>query len=114
MKNKELISKSYELALKIVKVYRKINKDNEDCFLARQLLRRGTSIGENIVSTQHCVSQKSFYLRMSEALKEAKKTQYWLSLLIESNFLSKEEAKEIEQLLNELIKNLMKIVKNAK
>ena len=114
MKNKELISKSYEFALKIVKIYREINQENEDCFLARQLLRCATSIGENIVSTQHCVSKKNFYSKMSEALKEAKKAQYWLNLLVESGFLSKSKSKEIEELLNEITKNLIKIVKNAK
>ncbi len=109
--NNKTIQRSYDLALKIIKIYKYLNRNN-DCILAKHLLRSGTAIGENIISTQHCVSKKNFKLKILEALKEAKKTKYWLHLLIESGFIVEKEVEDIEKLLDEIISTLVKMSKN--
>ena len=112
MKN-PLKEKSFEFSLKIIKIYKYLIKKNE-FVLSKQILRSGTSIGANVVEANDAISKKEFRTKMSIALKEARETKYWLDLLVASEFLSKIQVEHVENLLNELISMLVKVVKNAK
>lgn len=113
MENNPLKEKSFEFSLKVIKVYKYlINK--KEFILSKQLLRSGTSIGANIVEANDAISKKEFRAKMSIALKEARETKYWLDLLVESEFLSEKQVINVENLLNEIISILVKVVKNAK
>ncbi len=108
-----LKDKSFEFSLKIIKIYKYLIKKNE-FVLSKQILRSGTSIGANVVEANDAISKKEFRAKMSIALKEARETKYWLDLLVASEFLSKIQVEHVENLLNELISMLVKVVKNAK
>ncbi len=117
MENENLIErKSYDFALRIIKVYKFLIKNNE-FVLSKQILRSGTSIGANVVEAQEAISKKDFRNKMSIALKEAVETRYWLNLLKDSEYLTeiqiKDLVKDLVKDLNEIIKILSKIVKNA-
>ena len=105
--------KSFEFALRIIKVYKFLTKNNE-YILSKQLLRSGTSIGANIAESKDAISKKDFRNKLSIALKEARETYYWLRLLIESGYLSNKQTKSLLELLEEIISILVKVVKNAK
>jgi len=51
---------------------------------------------------------------MAIALKESRETKYWLDLLVKSDYLTKNQVKNLDLLLEEITKILVKIVKNAK
>ncbi len=113
MENENLIErKSYDFALRIIKVYKFLIKENE-FLLSKQILRSGTSIGANVVEAQEAISKKDFRNKMSIVLKEAVKTRYWLNLLKDSEYLTEIQIKYLVKDLNEIIKILSKIVKNA-
>jgi len=113
MENENLIErKSYDFALRIIKVYKFLIKKNE-FVLSKQILRSGTSIGANIVEAQEAISKKDFRNKMSISLKEAVETKYWLNLLKDSEYLTEIQIKDLVKDLNEIIKILSKIVKNA-
>ncbi len=84
--------------------------------MSDQVLRTGTSIGANIVEAQDAQSEKDFLHKMSIALKEARETRYWLSLLAETEYLDKTSKAFIT--LNEeleiLLKLLVSITKTSK
>jgi len=113
MENNPLKEKSFEFSLKIIKVYKYLLKKKE-FILSKQLLKSGTSIGANIVEANDAISKKEFRAKMSIALKEARETKYWLDLLVESEFLSEKQVINVENLLNEIISMLVRVVKNAK
>ena len=113
MENENLIErKSYDFALRIIKVYKFLIKENE-FLLSKQILRSGTSIGANVVEAQEAISKKDFRNKMSIVLKEAVETRYWLNLLKDSEYLTEIQIKYLVKDLNEIIKILSKIVKNA-
>ncbi len=113
MENENLIErKSYDFALRIIKVYKFLIKNNE-FVLSKQILRSRTSIGANVVEAQEAISKKDFRNKMSIALKEAVETRYWLNLLKDSEYLTEIQIKDLVKDLNEIIKILSKIVKNA-
>ena len=109
MKNSIVKDKSFEFALDIINLYKKLCANNEH-IIARQLLRCGTSIGANVEEALAGYSKKDFSSKMSIASKEARETNYWLRLIQKSNLIND----PIDQLLikaNELIKILTSIVK---
>jgi four helix bundle protein len=48
MKENIIKEKSYSFAIRIINLYKYLNKNQKDNILARQILRCGTSVGANI------------------------------------------------------------------
>lgn len=63
--------------------------------LSKQLLRSGTSIGANVREAVRAQSRADFIAKLSISLKEASESEYWIELLSESEYLSKEEGSDI-------------------
>jgi four helix bundle protein len=80
LKENTIQIKSYEFALGIIALYRKLGNSNE-FVLSKQLLRSGTSIGANVEEALAGQSRVDFISKMSIASKEARETNYWLRLL---------------------------------
>ena len=111
MKNSIVKDKSFEFALDIINLYKRLCAINEH-IIAKQLLRCGTSIGANIEEALAGYSIKDFSAKMTIASKEARETAYWLRLIQKSNLIDY----PIDNLLvkiNELIKILTSIVKTV-
>ncbi|NPA11947.1 MAG: four helix bundle protein [Epsilonproteobacteria bacterium] len=113
LENEKIIeNKSYQFARRVVKLYKFLLTKNE-YILSKQLLRSGTSIGANVVEAEYAISKKEFRNKMSIALKEAVESRYWINLLKDEEFLNEKQAHSLLNDLNEIIKILAKIVKNA-
>lgn len=83
--------------------------------LSKQLLRSGTSIGANVNEAQAAQSKADFIAKMSIASKEARETQYWINLLIETDYLISKalHVESLQQESAELAKLLTSIVKTS-
>ena len=112
-KENVLKSKSYSVALEIVKVCRDLQK-NKEVILSKQLLRSGTAIGALIEEANQGESKADFIHKLSIANKEANETQYWIRLLIDSNTLSKKTGEPLLEKSIELIKILTASIKTSK
>jgi len=110
--NNSVVKKSYSFALRIIKVYKYLC-ENKEFILSKQLLKSGTSIGANVTEAQEAISKKDFRNKMSIALKESVESRYWINLLKDSEYLSEKQAESLLIDLEEIIKLLSKIVKNA-
>lgn len=104
-----VLEKSFQLALKIIKLTTELNKKNR--ILADQILRSGTSVGANLNEAQAALTKKEFIAKVSIAAKEIRETKYWLLLLTESNLINKEV--DIENLVDDIIKIITKIIKTS-
>lgn len=114
MKNSPLKEKSYAFALRIVKLVRHIQSGRQEYILTKQLIRSGTSIGALIREGEFGQSKADFISKMSIALKEANETDYWLSLLKDSDYLEAREYESIAPDCRELIAMLVSTVKTSK
>jgi len=112
-KENVLKSKSYSVALEIVKVCRDLQK-NKEVVLSKQLLRSGTAIGALIEEVNQGESKADFIHKLSIANKEANETQYWIRLLIDSNTLGKKTGEPLLIKSIELIKILTASIKTSK
>jgi four helix bundle protein len=81
--------KSYKFAVRVVGLYKYLANEKKEYVLSRQLLRAGTSIGANIKEATQAESRADFIHKMAIALKEASETEYWLELLKETGFSTK-------------------------
>ena len=109
------LNKSFEFAIRIVKLYKYLCENKKEYIISKQLLRCGTSIGANINEAQAGQTKKDFIAKMSIASKEARETKYWIELLIATDYLSEEDTHTKSLLLDieELIKLLTSIVKTS-
>ena len=76
-----VVQKSFDFALRIIKLYKYLLENKKETILSKQILRAGTSIGANIEEAQGAQSKADFFAKISIAYKEARETAYWLRLL---------------------------------
>lgn len=114
MKENVVVDKSFAFAVRVVKLYKYLCDEKREFVLSKQLLRSGTSIGANVHEAVQGQSKKDFLCKMNIALKEASETEYWIKLLLETNFLSSVQGKSILNDCVEINKLLHAIVKTSK
>jgi len=109
-----LQEKSFDFAVRIVKLYKYLCEEKKEFVLSKQILRCGTSIGANIEESIGGQSDKDFLSKLEISYKEARETNYWLRLLLEANYLTKEQADSLLFDNEELKKILAKIIITTK
>jgi four helix bundle protein len=114
MKKNVVKNKSFEFAIRIVKLSRHLADNKKEHVLSKQVLRSGTSIGALIRESEHAESTSDFIHKLSIALKEANETEYWLQLLEKAEYITNKEFESINLDLTEILKLLTSIIKTTK
>ncbi|HAN09184.1 MAG TPA: four helix bundle protein [Clostridiales bacterium] len=99
-----LRDKSYSIAIKAVKLCGEIQKNRKEFNLTNQLIRSGTSIGANTREAIHSQSKRDFIAKLYIVLKETEESKYWLELLVDTGYTTKEEVKCMYKELIEIAK----------
>ena len=73
-KRNVLKEKSYLFAIRIVNLTRFLQGEKSEYNISKQIIRCGTSIGENIEEASGAQSDKDFIAKMHISLKEARET----------------------------------------
>ena len=114
MKDNVLLEKSYNFALRIVKLYKFVATEKKEFVLSKQILRSGTSIGANVEEANQAQSKPDFVNKLSIAQKEAFERDCWLRLLRDSVFLNEKQAESLLKDCREVQKLLTASIKTAK
>lgn len=114
MKENILKNKSFNFAVRIVKLYKYLKKQHGEYILSQQIIRSGTSIGEIIREAEHAESTKDFIHKLSIGLKEANESKYWLDLLFATEFITNKMYQSVNADCEELLKLLTASVKTTK
>lgn len=108
--------KSYDFAVRVVKLYKHLYQEKKEFVLSKQLLRSGTSIGANVEEAIGGQSRKDFFAKLTIAYKEARESHYWIRLLNDTDFLSDKESAslltDIEEILK-IIGSIQKTIRNS-
>ena len=107
-------AKSYQFAVRIVKLCKYLQTEHKEYVLSKQLLRCGTSIGANVAESQQAQSRPDFISKLNIALKEASETEYWLHLLRDTDYLTQLQFNSIMHDCDEIKSLLVTIVKSSK
>ena len=114
MKENIILNKSFDFAVKAVRVYQKLTIEKKEFVLSKQLLKSGSSIGANIEEAVGGISRKDFIAKMQIAYKEARETKYWLRLLYATDYLDKTDFESLLSDSEEILKILVSILKTTK
>ena len=88
IQNNVMLDKTLEFSVRIVRSYQYLTREKHEEIMAKQLLRSGTSIGENAHEAVYGTSKQDFIAKLHIALKEASETEYWLILLTRTEYLT--------------------------
>ena len=111
MKENKLVDLSMDFAIKIIKLCETIKGHYS---LVNQLERSSTSIGANIHEANYAHSKADFVAKFQIALKECYETEYWLELLVKSELLDREIAKELYNQCGTIRRMLIASISTAK
>jgi four helix bundle protein len=114
MKDNLLINKSIAFASRIIKLRQYLIKTKKELIISKQIVRSGTSIGANINEANYGQSKADFVSKMHIALKETAETEYWLRLLVTSEYITADEGKSLLEDCLQIKRILISSINTAK
>ena len=114
MKENTLKIKSYDFAIRIVRLSQFLQSDKKEFVLSKQILRSGTAIGALIREAEYGQSKSDFIHKLSISLKEANETEYWVNILKDTGYVEQNLYESILSDCNELLRLLIASIKTAK
>ncbi|KQX06295.1 four helix bundle protein [Flavobacterium sp. Root420] len=114
MRNNVIKDKSFDFAIRIVKLYQYLSTEKKEFTLSKQLLRSGTSIGAMVREAEHAESKSDFIHKFAIAQKEANESVYWLELLKATDYLNDNEFENINSDAIAILKLITSILKTTK
>ena len=114
MKENVLLDKSLHFAARIVKLHKYLLKEKHESIISKQVIRSATSIGANANEAVYGISKADFITRLQISLKETAETEYWLRLLLLSDYITEAEAQSLLTDCLEIKKILVSTIKTAK
>ena len=99
MTNQEILKdRTKRFAIRIVKLFRALPKNDEARIIGKQVMRSGTSIAANNRAVCRARSNAEFISKIGTVVEEADETVFWLELLVETEIIS---IQKMESLINE-------------
>jgi four helix bundle protein len=100
MNEREMIARTKQFALRIMKLVGALPKTVQGRAIAGQLMRSGTSVAANYRAACRSRSKAEFIAKLGTVEEEADETAFWLELIIEGALLT---APQIQPLLTEAL-----------
>jgi four helix bundle protein len=107
----DLEERTFQFAKGVALFTRTLAKDIPNIEYSKQVVRSSGSIGANYIEANESLSKKDFVMRIKICRKEAKESQYWLRLIIETNdekirldgLPLMQEAEELKKILSAIL-----------
>ena len=113
-RNSILLDKSLLFAARIVKLNKYLTKEKKETVIAKQIIRSATSIGANANEAIYGQSKADFIAKLQISLKETAETEYWLRLLMLSDYITEKEGGSLLNDCLEIKKILISTLNTAK
>ena len=114
MAERDIEKRTFEFALRIVRLCKALAGGKVGRILVSQVLRSGTSVGANVEEAQGAQSKADFIAKMSIARKEARESLYWLRIITESDLQPKEKMVPLIQEAGEIAKIVSAFIVSAR
>ncbi|MBN2892864.1 MAG: four helix bundle protein [Bacteroidales bacterium] len=92
-----------DVAIRVVKMYRELPKQQEAWVIGKQILRSATSIAANYRAACRARSAKEYYHKISIVIEETDETLFWLEILVETDIFPESKLKSLMDEVNELL-----------
>ena len=101
---KDLQSRTKTFAVRVIKAFSRLPKDEVARIIGRQLLRSGTSLAANYRASCRSRSAADFISKISVVTEETDETLFWLELLVESEVIKRKVVEALMTECEELLK----------
>lgn len=98
--------KTLTFAIRIVNLNRYLRDNRNEYIISRQIMRSGTSPGAMVREAANAESGQDFIHKLAVAQKEIEETQYWLELLLKTQYITPQEFNSLHQDTQEIMKLL--------
>ena len=112
--SKELEERTKKFAVMIIRLSMSLPHTQEGRVIKNQITKSGTSIGANYREANRARSKADFKNKIRICESEASETQYWIELIIETGWVSKEKVRAEHDECSELLAIFTTIGKNLK
>ena len=82
--------------------------------MSKQILKSGTSVGAMIREAQNAESKMDFVHKLAIAQKECDESIYWMELLVQSNYISKEAFESVSAEAEQVLKMIKSAILTTK
>jgi len=113
-KDNPLLEKSLLFAARIVKLNKYLINKKRESVISKQIIRSATSIGANAYEAIYGISKADFIAKLQISLKETAETEYWIRLLILSEYITDSEGRSLLTDCLEIKKILISTLNTAK
>ena len=113
MAESKLRTLSVDFAVQILNLVKAL-KSQHETIVSNQIGRAGTSIGANIHEAQYAHGKADFIAKLQIALKEVNETNYWLELLLKTNYIDEANYQELNNSCTQIRVMLIKSINTAK
>ena len=114
MRENIIKNKSFEFAVLVVEMNKKLVGEMREFVLSKQFLRSGTAVGALYREAEQAESKRDFIHKLAIALKEANETEYWIELMHETKLIQTNDFNELFSKVKELIRMLVSIINTTK
>ena len=101
---KQLQNRTKQFAVRIIKAFARLPKDEAVRVIGRQFLRSGTSLAANYRASCRARSTADFVSKISVVAEEADETLFWFELLVESELIKSKMVQPLMSECEELLK----------
>lgn len=109
----DLRERTKRFALRIIRMYTTLPKEQVAQVLGKQALRSGTSIGAHYREANRARSDAKFLSKVRLGLQELDETAYWLELLVEADIVPIAKLTDLLCETNELLAIFVTIAKKV-
>jgi four helix bundle protein len=99
----ELIARTKQFALRVMKLVGALPRSIEGRSIAGQLMRSGTSVAANYRAACRARSKAEFIAKLGTVEEEADETAFWLELLIEGELMRHDRVRPLLTEAGELV-----------
>jgi len=111
---KQMQARTKALAVRVIRMFRKLPKTDEARILGKQVLRSGTSVAANYRAACRSKSRADFISKLGMTVEEADETLLWIELLEESGIIPAKRLAAIKAETDELLRVLSTSLDTAK
>ena len=109
-----LRARTKEFAVRIVRLFRSLPKNDEARIMGKQVLRAGTSVAANYRAVCRARSRAELISKIGVAVEEADETVFWLEILVETGIVPRAQMEKLLAEANELLAILAASQRTAK
>jgi four helix bundle protein len=110
----DLGTRTKQFALRVIRVFRALPRDETARVLGKQLLRSGTSVGAHFREARRAKSDADFINKIEGALQELDESGYWMELLVEAGVIKPQRLESLRTECDELTAILVTVTKRTK